>query len=157
MDWFCEWLGRIVRDQTKGLVGHRFCVWFGKQWFSMWMCYCLRVATAAGRLRFTPSHMLHHGRPVEPCIAFAETDLSDSLSDCGAFGYLSFLKYVIPRLYFGDFPEIPHRLSGWRFAGDLFLPYYYYYYYHHHNHHHHHHYLLYAGYLYMYSWDKPCP
>ena len=31
---------------------------------------------------------------------------------------------------------------------------YYYYYYHHH---HHHHYLLYTRYLYIYSWDKPCP
>jgi hypothetical protein len=32
---------------------------------------------------------------------------------------------------------------------------YYYYYYHHH--HHHHNYLLYAGYLYIYSWNKQCP
>jgi len=31
--------------------------------------------------------------------------------------------------------------------------YYYCYYYHHHHHHH----LLYEGYLYIYSWDKPCP
>ena len=31
---------------------------------------------------------------------------------------------------------------------------YYYYYCHHHHHHHH---LLYAGYLYLYSWDKLCP
>jgi hypothetical protein len=31
--------------------------------------------------------------------------------------------------------------------------YYYYYYYYH----HHHLYLLYAGYLYTYSRDKPCP
>jgi len=31
--------------------------------------------------------------------------------------------------------------------------YYYYYYYHH----YHHRYLLYAGYLHLYSWDKPCP
>ena len=31
--------------------------------------------------------------------------------------------------------------------------YYYYYYYHH----HHHHCLLYAGYPYTYSRDKPCP
>ena len=35
--------------------------------------------------------------------------------------------------------------------------YYYYYYHHHHHHHHHHHYFLHAGYLYIYSWDKPCP
>ena len=33
---------------------------------------------------------------------------------------------------------------------------YYYYYYHHHHHYHHHH-LLYAGYVYLYSWDKLCP
>ena len=31
------------------------------------------------------------------------------------------------------------------------------YYYHYHHHHHHHHHLLYAGYLYSYSWDKLCP
>ena len=41
--------------------------------------------------------------------------------------------------------------------------YYYYYYrrrrrhYHHHHHHHHPRYLLYAGYLHLNSWDKPCP
>ena len=35
----------------------------------------------------------------------------------------------------------------------LFLYYYYYCY----RHHHHHHHLLYAGYLYLYSWDKLCP
>ena len=35
------------------------------------------------------------------------------------------------------------------------IHYYYYYYYHHH--HHHHHRLLYAGYLYLHSWDKLCP
>ena len=35
-----------------------------------------------------------------------------------------------------------------------YLDYYYYYYYYHHHHHHH---LLYAGYLYWYSWDKLCP
>ena len=33
---------------------------------------------------------------------------------------------------------------------------YYYYYYHHHHHYYHHH-LLYAGYLYLYSWYKLCP
>ena len=33
------------------------------------------------------------------------------------------------------------------------LNYYYYYYYYH----NHHHYLLYAGYLYTYSREKPCP
>ena len=31
-------------------------------------------------------------------------------------------------------------------------PFIYYYY-----HHHHHHHLLYAGYLYLYSWNKLCP
>ena len=31
------------------------------------------------------------------------------------------------------------------------------YYYYHHHHHHHHHHLLYAGYLYLYSWEKICP
>jgi len=34
------------------------------------------------------------------------------------------------------------------------------YYYYHHNlyqHHHHHHHVLYAGYIYLYSWDKLCP
>jgi len=30
-------------------------------------------------------------------------------------------------------------------------------YYYHHHHHYHHHYHFYAGYLYIYSWDKPCP
>jgi hypothetical protein len=34
---------------------------------------------------------------------------------------------------------------------------YYYYYYYYHHHHHHHRYLLYAEYLRLYSWDKPCP
>ena len=37
------------------------------------------------------------------------------------------------------------------------LYYYYYYYYHHHHYHHHRRYPLYVGYLYIYSWDKPCP
>ena len=35
--------------------------------------------------------------------------------------------------------------------------YYYYYYYYYYYHHHHHRYLLYAGYLHLYSRDKPCP
>jgi len=39
--------------------------------------------------------------------------------------------------------------------------YYYYYYYHHHHHHHHyhhnHHHRLYAGYLYLHSWEKLFP
>ena len=35
--------------------------------------------------------------------------------------------------------------------------YYYYYYYYYYHHHHHHHHLFYAGYLYIYSWDIPCP
>ena len=41
----------------------------------------------------------------------------------------------------------------------VYYYYYYYYYYrhHHHHHHHHHHYLLYAGYLYIYSRENPCP
>ena len=34
---------------------------------------------------------------------------------------------------------------------------FYYYYYHHYHIHHHHHHLLYARYLYLYSWDKLCP
>ena len=40
------------------------------------------------------------------------------------------------------------------YSEDIRITYYYYYYYHHH---HHHHNLLYAGYLYLYSWDKLCP
>jgi len=34
---------------------------------------------------------------------------------------------------------------------------YYYYYYYYYYHHHHHHHLLYAGYFYLYSWEKLCP
>ena len=33
------------------------------------------------------------------------------------------------------------------------VKFFYFYYYHHHHHHHH----LYGGYLYLYSWNKPCP
>ena len=40
------------------------------------------------------------------------------------------------------------------FCSSLNYYYYYYYYYYHHHHHHH---FLYAGYLYLYSWDKLCP
>jgi len=36
------------------------------------------------------------------------------------------------------------------FQDNSAFAYYYYYYYHHHH-------LLYAGYLYLYSWDKLCP
>ena len=38
-------------------------------------------------------------------------------------------------------------------SGVTYSSNYDYYYYHHHHHHH----LLYAGYLYLYSWDKLCP
>jgi uncharacterized membrane protein len=42
-------------------------------------------------------------------------------------------------------------LTSW-FPGMLLTYYYYYYYYHYHHHH-----LLYAGYLYIYSWNKQYP
>ena len=38
-----------------------------------------------------------------------------------------------------------------------FYYYYYYYYHYYHHHHHHHHHLLYAGYPYTQSRNKPCP
>ena len=40
------------------------------------------------------------------------------------------------------------------YRNTAFCDYYYYYYHHHHYHHRH---LLYAGYLYLCSWDKLCP
>ena len=51
---------------------------------------------------------------------------------------------------------IVYTLKEARFEGIECCGYYYYNYYYYY-HHHHHQYLLYAGYLYIYSCDKPCP
>jgi hypothetical protein len=70
------------------------------------------------------------------------------------------LNLMIPQYGYGA------SLACFYWFWDMFVPLLllllYYYYYHHrrrrrHHHHHHPRYLLYAGYLQLYSWDKPCP
>jgi len=66
-------------------------------------------------------------------------------------------KQKIPHWMTASFPWLQSLLNF--FINEILIYYYYYYYYYYYHHHHHHQprYLLYAGYLHLYSWDKPCP
>jgi len=87
--------------------------------------------SVAGKLQLTKVRRVYTATVGEQNFIFSDQDVSGK-----HFGFLCF-----------PYNERVLVLLSWYY-------YYYYYYYHHHHHHHH---LLYAGYLYTYSWDKPCP